>query len=245
MRLEGKVALVTGGSRGIGRATAKLFAREGANVYICGRREEPLIEVAETIGCSYETCDITEQVEVEDLVRRVVQRYDKIDVLVNNAGVFPSGSISSLDWHLNQALGTNVKGTLLVSRYVMQEMIKHKSGSIVNVSSILGVLGAKEVLAYTASKAAIIGSTRALAADLAEYGIRVNCVSPTITRTDMVADYLLTEPGRVQQFIEMHPLGRIAEPEDIAKAILFFASDDSNFVTGQNLVVDGGRSAVG
>jgi len=246
-RLKGKVAIITGGGTGIGRATAELFSQEGAKLMLVGRRDVPLQELCGKLGGHYYPCNISKSDEANGAVQATLDIYERIDILVNNAGVLiDNNHLTDLDENiLAETLDINVKGMLLMSKYSLREMVLQERGSIVNVASILGVLGAEKMSAYTASKGAIISATRAMAAEYAKYGIRVNCVSPSVIETQMIRELFDREPDLEQKLLSLHPMGRVGTPKDVAEAILYLASDESKFVSGQNLVLDGGRSIYG
>jgi 3-oxoacyl-[acyl-carrier protein] reductase len=246
MRLKGKTALITGGARGIGAATALLFSREGARVGIVDLQEEgmkALAEKAKSEGLEIATFagDITKKDHVDRIVSQFVQKLGRIDILVNNAGVVisrPFFEKTVEDWE--KTLAVNLIGMFLCCQAAAKHMLAQKSGKIVNISSIRGIehCGREGVMDYSASKTAVIGLTKTMAKELAPY-INVNTVAPGHTKTEMTAPL----PAEVKQnMIEGSYLKRMAEPEDIAKAILFMASEDSNFITGQMLLVDGGFS---
>ena len=246
MRLKGKTALITGGARGIGAATALLFSREGARVGIVDLQEEGmkvLAEKAKSEGLEIATFagDITKKDHVDRIVNQFVQKLGRIDILVNNAGVVisrPFFEKTVEDWE--KTLAVNLIGMFLCCQAAAKHMLAQKSGKIVNISSIRGIehCGREGVMDYSASKTAVIGLTKTMAKELAPY-INVNTVAPGHTKTEMTAPL----PAEVKQnMIEGSYLKRMAEPEDIAKAILFMASEDSNFITGQMLLVDGGFS---
>jgi 3-oxoacyl-[acyl-carrier protein] reductase len=246
MRLKGKTALITGGARGIGAATALLFSREGARVGIVDLQEEgmkALAEKAKSEGLEIATFagDITKKDHVDRIVNQFVQKLGRIDILVNNAGVVisrPFFEKTVEDWE--KTLAVNLIGMFLCCQAAAKHMLAQKSGKIVNISSIRGIehCGREGVMDYSASKTAVIGLTKTMAKELAPY-INVNTVAPGHTKTEMTAPL----PAEVKQnMIEGSYLKRMAEPEDIAKAILFMASEDADFITGQMLLVDGGFS---
>ena len=246
MRIKDKTALITGGGRGIGATTAMMFAAEGARVGIVDLREDGLKEVAAQAGQKgFEiktfVGDITQKDQIEKMMEEFVRAYEKIDILVNNAGVvIPRAFLEKTveDWE--STLRVNLIGMFLCCQVAAKYMLERKSGKIVNISSIRGIdhCGREGVMDYSASKMAVIGLTKTMAKELAPY-INVNTVAPGHTKTEMTAPL----PDEIKQnMIEGSYLKRMAEPEDIAKAILFMASDDANFITGQVLLVDGGFS---
>ena len=246
MKLAGKVAIVTGGSRGIGKATAKIFSQEGANVTITAKDPKRLENAARNIGNVYSIPgDTRNESDVQNVVKKTVAKFGKIDILVNNAGIFPQvkplHKISDQEW--NEVIDVNLTGPFRFTRAVIPFMEKN-GGSIINVSSDAGLKAFEnfEADAYTASKGALVLLTKAWAVEYAKSKIRVNCVCPGIVETDMTKPYLDSEPARKMAEAE-HPIGRIGTVDDIAKAILYFASDDSSWTTGAILPLDGGVSA--
>lgn len=254
-RLQGKVALVTGaGGPGIGRAIARRFAAEGAAVGVLDIRAD---EVAETVRQIEESggralalvCDLRDPQAVRDSVRQLGERFGPIDVVVNNAAVMPSGTLhetSLEDW--DAVFAVNVRGAYLVSREVIPSMLERGKGSIIHMASVTGMLGLPGIAAYSATKAALIGLTRAMSTDYARYGIRVNSVSPGTIDTPMLHDFLAKQRDPAQrrrEFDEMHPIGRVGLPDEVANVFVFLASDESSFVTGANYTVDGGLSVKG
>jgi 3-oxoacyl-[acyl-carrier protein] reductase len=246
MRLKDKATLITGGGRGIGAATAFLFAEEGARVGIVDLRDEALKGVASQArqkGFELKTIvgDVSKKDQVEEVTDEFVQEFGRIDVLVNNAGIAISRPFlekSVEDWV--KTLEVNLIGVFLCSQAAARYMLKQKSGKIVNISSIRGIdhCGREGIMDYSASKTAVISLTKTMAKELAPH-INVNTVAPGHTKTEMTESL----PQEVRQnMIEGSYLKRMAEPEDIAKAILFLASNDADFITGQVLLVDGGFS---
>ena len=243
MKLAGKVAIVTGGSRGIGKSTAMLLAQHGANVVITSKDKTSLDntarEIKNTIAISG---DIRKNADVENVVTNTLEIFGKIDILVNNAGIFPKikplHEISEEEW--NDIIDINLTGQFRFTKAAIPHLMK-TNGCIVNVSSDAGLKSFEnfEADAYTASKAALIMLTKAWAIEYAKYKIRVNCVCPGIVETDMTKPYLENEIDRAMAIAE-HPIGRIGTPEDVAKAILYLVSDDSSWITGAILPVDGG-----
>ena len=247
-RMQGKVAFVTGGGTGIGAATAIRLAQEGATVVICGRRQAPLDEVVAQIkaaGGQAESvqADVSDEAGFTAAIDAAAQRHGRLDVLVNNAMAYSWGSIedtSTADWHSN--FSTSVDGTFWGTRAAMKLMKAH-GGSIINVSSICGLLGTAHMAGYSAAKAAIINFSRAAAAEGALSGIRVNVVIPAVVETPGTAGMLADDATR-QSTEKLIPMGRVGRPEELANAILFLASDEASYITGAALPVDGGRSAV-
>ena len=239
-----KIALVTGASRGIGRAVAAELARRGWAVCIGYRvRQDKAEELAAELaaeGCRVMTCqaDVSQQEQVEAMVRRVEQTFGAVSLLVNNAGIAGQSLVQELTderWH--EFFSVNVDGAFYASRAVLPAMLHAHEGYIVNISSIWGQRGASCEVAYSATKAALIGMTRSLAAELAPSHIRVNCVAPGVIQTDMLDEL---PPELLPQLAEQTPMGRLGTPADIAAAVAFLASPEADFITGQVLTCDGG-----
>ena len=238
--------LVTGSSRGIGAGIARRFAREGHRVAIHYRAEETQARALydELASAGYSVMlvsgDIAREDEAKQIVSRVRERFGLLDVLVNNAGIaLPTQLITDTTlaaW--NRVMETNVTGMFLVTNAVLPEMVSQKHGAIVNISSMWGVTGGSCEVAYSSSKAAVIGFTKSLAKEVAPSGIRVNCVAPGFVLTDMTRGF---DEGVIAGICEETPLLRAGTPEDIASAVLFLASEEASFITGQVLSVDGGR----
>ncbi len=243
MKLSGKVAIVTGGSRGIGKATAMLLAQHGANVVITSKDNTNLQNAAtEMKNVVAISGDIRKNTDVENVVKNTLENFGKIDILVNNAGIFPKvkplHEIPEEEW--NEIIDVNLTGQFRFTKAAIPHLMK-TSGSIVNVSSDAGLKSFEnfEADAYTASKGALVLLTKAWAIEYAKYKIRVNCVCPGIVETDMTRPYLGNEVDRAMAIAE-HPIGRIGMPEDVAKAIFYLVSEDSSWITGAILPVDGG-----
>lgn len=243
MKLKDKVAIVTGSSRGIGRAAAIHFGKEGAKVVVnCKSQVKRASEVVNLIGSKNSVAiqaDVTEENDVKKLVRESVKRFGKIDILVNNAGeILRPGDWKSDVGTFKKTIDTNLTSAWIMTREVAPIMKKQGSGSIVNVASVYGFLGAAPVLAYTSAKGGLITMTKSFAKELAPE-IRVNAVAPSNVMTDMTKG---AGDELIEQFRQATPLKRIAEPEELAKAIVFLVSDDASYITGEILVVDGGYS---
>jgi NAD(P)-dependent dehydrogenase (short-subunit alcohol dehydrogenase family) len=245
MRLKDKIAIVTGGGSGIGKGIAQAFVREGAKVVITGRDGKKLGLAAAEIGqnCLPVVADISKVADVQKLVAATIDQFKSITVLVNNAGVLLPGTAESLsEEDFDQTYSVNVRGLWLLSRAVLPHMRAAGGGSIIHIGSVLSTLGARNRVAYAASKGAVAAMTRAMALDHAAENIRVNCICPGIVETELVARFNLDENARRQR-VAMHPMGRFGQPEDVAGAAVYLASDESRWTTGTTLTVDGGYSA--
>lgn len=245
MRLGGKVAIVTGGGSGIGKAIAAAFVREQANVVICGRDAKKLERATEELGppSLAITADVSDDAAVAKLVDEAVRKFGRLDVLVNNAGVLLPGTAESLsDEQWGQTFDTNVRALWKLSCAVLPHLRRAGGGSIINIGSVLSFLGARNRVAYAASKGAVLAMTKAMALDHAAEKIRINCICPGIIETELVAAFNLDEKARKQR-IAMHPAGRFGQPEDIAGLAVFLASDEAAWITGAAFPVDGGYSA--
>ncbi len=248
MRLENKVALISGGARGMGAVEAKLFAQEGAKVVIGdvldedGKRTEA--EINETGGdCVFVHLDVTDAAQWRNAVNEAVSRFGKLDILVNNAGIYRTNTVldtSASEW--DQVMDINAKGVFVGTKAALPELKKTGAGSIVNISSVAGLVGNKMSSAYTASKGAVRLFTKSTAIQYAADGIRANSVHPGTIETPMTAALLATPEYR-QDRMERTPIGRLGKPEDVAYGVLYLASDEASFVTGAELVIDGGRTA--
>ncbi len=252
MRLEGKVALITGGTSGIGSATAERFAGEGATVAITGRNSERGEQVVQTIVASggdalFICADVRLAEECRQAVDKTLERFGKIDVLFNNAGVLHPRTVPECteeEW--DETIDSSLKGAFLMSKYVIPSMIQNGGGSIIHTSSGWGILGGDRAAAYCAAKGGLIVMAKAMAIDHGPDGIRVNCVCPGDVMTPMLPDEAAKRGISWDDYIAGaadRPLGRVGTTEDIANAVLFLASDESSFVTGDALVVDGGGIA--
>jgi len=247
MKLQGKVAIVTGSGRGIGKAISLEFARQGADVVVNAHRDiKAIFETAEEIRSLGRkslpiVADVSNNEDVKKLVSETIKQFGKIDILVNNAGIMRSAPIEQLsedDW--DSVMNINLKGTFLCSKYVSQQMIKQKSGVIINIASIAGLIPEIFAGAYSPSKAGLINLTQLLALEWAKYNIRVNAICPGSIETAMTdAEW----PGKKREArIKAIPLNRFGKPEEVAKTAVFLACDDSSYMTGHALVMDGGSS---
>ncbi|WP_354679077.1 SDR family NAD(P)-dependent oxidoreductase [Cupriavidus plantarum] len=244
-RFENRVVIVTGAGSGIGAAAARRFAAEGARVVLAGRTREKLEKVAADLPADKQlvhVTDVSDYAQVEGLVRAAVDKFGRLDVMVNNAGVASEGRATedSLEaWH--KVISIDLEGVFHGARAALPHLIKTK-GSIVNTASVSGLGADWNMAFYNTAKGGVVNLTRSLALDFGREGVRINSVCPSLTRTDMTVD-MFKDEQLVEKFRERIALGRTAEPEDIADVIAFLASEDARFVTGVNLPVDGGLSA--
>lgn len=249
-QFEGKVALVTGGSSGIGRAGALAFAREGAKVVVAdvvvegGQETVDMIQQAggEAI---FVTTDVSKAADVETLVNKTVETYGRLDYAFNNAGIegeqLPTADCT--EENFDRVISINLKGVWLCMKYEIPQMLEQGGGAIVNTSSVAGLVGFAGIPHYVASKHGVAGLTKNAALEYAQAGIRVNAVCPGGIRTPMIDRFTGGDPEAESQFHAMHPLGRMGEPEEIADAVVWLCSDAASFVTGHPMVVDGGMFA--
>lgn len=244
MKLKGKVAFVTGGSRGIGREIALELARQGAHVAInyAGNKEKAEAVADEIREIGQEAIvlqgDVSDQESVQAMIKAALSHFNKIDILVNNAGITKDNLLMRMkeeDW--DAVMNTNLKGVFLCTKAVVRQMMKQRSGSIINISSIVGVSGNPGQANYVAAKAGVIGFTKTAAKELASRGITVNAIAPGFIATDMTN--VLTEDLKADMLKQI-PLGYLGKPNDIAKVVVFLSSDDASYMTGQTLHVDGG-----
>ncbi|MCK0127812.1 SDR family oxidoreductase [Erythrobacter sp. F6033] len=244
-RFTGKTIIITGSSTGIGEGIARRFHSEGANVVINARNAEKCAGVAETLDQDRTLVvagDVSKSAFAEEIVAKTVDRFGGLDHLVNNAGVADQGMLQNMnDDRIDRVIDINVKGVLYLSRTAIPELIKTK-GSIINISSVSGTGGDSMLPLYNASKGAVCNLTRGLALQLGAQGVRVNSINPSVTRSDMVNEIINNE-GAMKMMLNRMALKRVGEPEDIAAAAAFLASEDASFITGVNLPVDGGVSA--
>lgn len=249
-RLEGKVAVVTGSNRGIGRGIAVDLAKEGCKVVVNSHKDSKdayeVLDEIKKLGSDaiFVVADVSRENDVKNLVGKAVKKFGRLDIFVNNAGILVSGTVTTLtekDWDMQ--INVNLKGVFLCTKYAVQQMIKQgKGGRIINISSIAGLVGFEGISAYCASKGGVTELTREVALDLAKYGITVNAINPGVIVTDMTTA-MLNDEATKKSMLENTPVGRLGQPEDIANAAVFLALDESSFITGHNLVVDGGWTA--
>lgn len=251
MKLKDKVALITGGSEGMGYSTAEAMLREGAKVVITGRSKAKGSKAIARLGrlgqVEFVQGDVSDAKDAKRMVERTVKRFGRIDILFNNAGIYMeklAEDTTEEEW--DRLIDVNLKGTFLVTKYAIPYMKKQKGGSIINNSSDAGLVGNRRCPAYCASKGAITIMTKAMALDYAKYNIRVNSVNPGTIDTPMLA-YEAEASDDPEEYMvranEEHPIGRVGRPEEVANAVLFLASDEASFVTGAALSVDGGLTA--
>lgn len=250
MRLKDKVCIITGAAGGIGRGSALVFAREGAKLVIADIDEEGGKETVRKIGSEggdaiFVRTDVSNSKHVQGMVDAAVAKWGKLDALYNNAGIEIDGFVADFDedtW--NRTIDVNLKGAFLGAKYAFRQMMKQDSGgSIINTSSVLGLLSMPGCCAYSASKSGVIGLTRALALDGGPIGIRVNCICPGYVLTQLTRRYLRDE-HELERIAKLHPISRIAEPEEIGRVAAFLASDEASFVTGSIISADGGISVL-
>jgi len=245
--LEGKVGLVTGGTSGIGRETAVLFAKAGVKVVVAGRREREGNETIELVRAAggeglFEKADVSKASEVEALIQKAVERFGRLDLAFNNAGIegvwVPIVRQSEEDW--DRTININLKGVWLCLKYEIKQMLKQGGGgSIVNMASVTGLVGGAGAAAYSASKHGVVGLTKSAALETARSGIRINAVCPAVIETPM-GERLFGAPAVHKSVVGLHPIGRFGRPAEIAEAVVWMCSDRASFMTGQSLILDGG-----
>lgn len=246
-RLDGKVAFITGAGSGLGRAAAKLFASEGAKVILADVNLEAVETAAREIGGDTVAvkCDVSDSASVVDAVAKANDAFGTISVLYHNAGidlggVMGDGLTADLgDEAYDKTMGVNLRGTFFVTRAILPQMVANGRGSIINTASVAGALLGSSQHAYAMSKAGVVGLTRSVALSYAKAGVRANCICPGLARTPMT-DFIFKDEGQRQRYVDGTPLGRVAEPEDIAPLALYLASDESSFMTGSIIPIDGG-----
>lgn len=247
--LSGKVAIVTGGSSGIGRATAIAFAREGAKVVVASRREKEGQETVKQVQSAgsegfFIKTDVSKETDVSAMVEKTIATYGHLDYAFNNAGIeqIPTPLVEQTEETFDQIMEINVKGVWLCMKHQIPQMLVSGGGAIVNMSSISGMIGASGLPIYVASKHAVLGLTKSVALEYAKEGIRINAVCPGMIETDLL-DRVFANQEVKERLIAMHPIGRVGKPEEIAEAVVWLCSDKASFVTGQSLPLDGGYVA--
>jgi NAD(P)-dependent dehydrogenase (short-subunit alcohol dehydrogenase family) len=250
-RLAGKTALITGGGGGIGRSAARLFAAEGARVVVvdadAGAGNETVARIARDGGtAAFTAADVTQGAEVQAMIRCAEERFGALHVLFNNAGIFPDADGSVVDTDeavFDRVLAVNLKGVFLGCKHGIPALLRAGGGSIINTASFVAVMGAAtSQSAYTASKGGVLALTREIAVEFARRGIRANALCPGPVNTPLLATLLADPPARARRMVHI-PMGRLAEADEVARAALYLASDDSSFVTGATFLVDGGITA--
>ena len=247
---QGKVAIVTGGTSGIGRAAAVAYAKEGARVVVAGRRAaegEETVRLLRAQGGEgfFVATDVSKAAQVKELVERTIQKFGRLDFAFNNAGIEqdPTPLLEQTEETYDRVMDINVKGVWLSMKYEIPAMLKTGGGSIVNTSSGLGVIAMPGIEIYVASKHAVIGLTKSAALEFGKQGIRVNAILPAVIETDMIRRFAGDKPEILAQLTALHPIGRIGKSEEIADAAIWLSSSKSSFVTGHSLLVDGGLTA--
>lgn len=252
MRLTDKVAIITGAGSGIGEVTAHLFAREGAAVMVADINVETAQKVAEAIqaegGCAASVrADVTSEESAAAMTQATLTSFGRVDILFNNAGNEGFGSVANTELDMwERIFAVHVRGTFLCSKYAIPAMIEGgQGGAVINVSSVAGLVGIPNMAAYCAAKGAIVNLTRAMAVDFAAQKIRVNCIAPGTTMTPLGQRLIANDtPERLAQRLSRYPMGRFGQPDEIARSVLFLASDDSSYATGMCLTIDGGLTCV-
>lgn len=240
--LAGRVCIVTGGSQGIGEACARRLAREGAQVVLADLDDARGQALAQELNALYVHCDVGDKAQVDTLVAKAMLEYGRIDVLVNNAGIFKAADFLDVtESDFDAVLRVNLKGSFLVGQAVAREMAKVKKGAIVNMSSVNGTLAIPNIASYNVSKGGINQLTRVMALALADHGIRVNAVAPGTIATELAAKAVLTSEEAKKKIMMRTPMKRLGEPAEIADVVAWLASDAASYVTGEIVVVDGGR----
>ena len=240
-----RIAIITGGASGIGFAIAKIFVQSGIKVILIGRDNVRLKLACETLGVlsDFVRCDLTQLDKLPSVVESIKKSQGRIDILINNAGMHLKKPLHDVtDYDYQKVILTNQTAMFSLTREVVNVMAEQRTGVILNISSMASLYGLPNVIAYTASKSAIEGMTRAMAVELAKYGIRVNCIAPGFIKTNMSTLALDKDPERKKKVLSRTPLGRLGKPEEVANAALFLVSESASYITGVILPVDGGNS---
>ncbi len=247
--LNGKVAIVTGAGRGIGKEIALGLAKAGADIVLVSRTRTQLEEVAKEIkgrNTLVIPADITKKEQVEEVLNETLGRWGKVDLLINNAGMTikkPAIEVEEEEWQ--SVIDINLKGEFLCAKIIGRQMVAQRSGNIINMASVGGHLGLIGSLAYCTSKGGVLQMTRVLACEWAQYNVRVNAISPGYVETDLVVGAIAARPDLKEKILARTPMGRLAQTKEIVGAAIFLASDASSYVTGISLIIDGGLSALG
>jgi NAD(P)-dependent dehydrogenase (short-subunit alcohol dehydrogenase family) len=243
--LTDKVILITGGAQGIGAACAQRFAREGAKVVIADVDDAKGNALAKALKAMYVHCDVGDPLDVNALIEQTITKHQRIDVLVNNAGIFKAAAFLDItEEDFDAVIRVNLKGAFLVAQAAAREMVKTGGGSVVNMSSVNAVLAIPSIASYNMSKGAINQLTRAMALALADQGIRVNAVAPGTIATELAAKAVLTSEEAKARIMSRTPMRRLGTPEEIADVVAYLASDASSYITGEIITADGGRMAL-
>ena len=246
--LKGRVCIVTGGAQGIGEACARRLARDGAHVVVTDIEDSKGHAIAKELQATYFNCDVGNKAQVDALVAQTIALHGRVDVLVNNAGIFKAADfLDVLEADFDAVLRVNLKGSFLMGQAVAREMVRTNrgsGGSIINMSSVNGVLAIPNIASYNVSKGGINQLTRVMALALADHGIRVNAVAPGTIATELAAKAVLTSEAAKAKIISRTPLKRLGEPHEVAAVVAFLASDAASYMTGEIVVVDGGRMAL-
>lgn len=243
-KLDGRVALITGGARGQGAAEAALFAAEGATVFVTDVLDEDGAKSAAACGGTYLHHDVTSESRWDEVVETILKAHGQLDILVNNAGIFKVGNVITTTLaDYRQVIEINQVGVFLGMRAAAKPMIERGTGAIVNISSVAGMQGSPGAIAYGASKWAVRGMTKSAATELGRYGIRVNSIHPGIIETPMLHQIPAFESGNPERWVRRIPAGRVAEAHEVAKLALFLASDESSYSSGAEFIIDGGMTA--
>ena len=243
--LQDRVVIITGAAQGIGEACARRFAREGAQVVIADVADARGQALAAELGATYQHCDVGDKAQVDALVAQVLRQHGRIDVLVNNAGIFKAANFLQVtEADFDAVLRVNLKGAFLVGQAVARVMAQAGRGAIVNMSSVNSVLAIPDIASYNVSKGGINQLTRAMALALADRGVRVNAVGPGTIATELAAQAVLTSEDARHRIMMRTPMKRLGEPREIADVVAFLASDAASYITGEIVMVDGGRMAL-